>query len=145
MTNAARLAVVAEARRWLATPYHHAADVLGSGVDCAMLLVRVFVDLGLTPPFDPRPYTKDWMLHRDDERYLGFVTEHGSIVAHPEAGDVILFHVGRCYAHGGIVTKFNPLTIIHAYAPARCVVEDEVKRNAQLATKLARAKFFSVL
>ena len=30
-------------------------------------------DLGLVEPFDPRPYTRDWMLHRGEERYLGFL------------------------------------------------------------------------
>ena len=71
----ARAAVVAAARSWIGTPYHHAADVKGrqGGVDCAMLLVRVYCDLGLVEPFDPRPYTRDWMLHRDEERYLGFL------------------------------------------------------------------------
>ena len=53
--GAERVAVVAAARSWLGTPYHHAADVKGrkGGVDCAMLLVRVYCDLGLVEPFDP--------------------------------------------------------------------------------------------
>ena len=38
-----------------------------------MLLVRVDRDLGLVEKFDPRPYTNDWFLHRDEERYLGFL------------------------------------------------------------------------
>jgi cell wall-associated NlpC family hydrolase len=138
-----RARVVDAAREWLGTPYHHAADLRGVGVDCAMILVRVFCDLGLVQPFDPRPYTKDWMLHRDDERYLGFLLARAREVAHPEPGDVILFRVGRCYAHGGIVSKPKPLTIVHAFAPARCVVEEEVDRNGQLANRRANAKFFS--
>ena len=51
-----RTAVVAAARSWIGTPYHNCADVIGTGVDCGMLLVRVFVDSGLCAPFDPRPY-----------------------------------------------------------------------------------------
>ena len=60
---------------WIGTPYHHAADVKGrtGGVDCAMLLVRVYCDRGLVEKFDPRPYTRDWFLHRNEERYLGFL------------------------------------------------------------------------
>ena len=38
--------IVAEARSWIGTPYHNCADIKGVGVDCGMLLVRVFVDLG---------------------------------------------------------------------------------------------------
>lgn len=139
----ARLRVVKAARTWLGTPYHHAADVRGVGVDCAMILVRVFCDLDLTEPFDPRPYTKDWMLHRDDERYLGFLLARAREVEQPQPGDVMLFRVGRCYAHGGIVTKAKPLTLVHAFAPTRCVVEEEVERNGQLAERRATAKFFS--
>ena len=138
-----RAAVVAAVRAWIGTPYHHAADVKGAGVDCAMLLVRVFCDLGLVEPFDPRPYTRDWMLHRDDERYLGFLLERAREVKTPEAGDVVLFRFGRCFAHGGIVTAGAPLTIVHAFAPARVVLEEDVARNAELAERLGQARFAS--
>ena len=102
--------VVAEARRWIGTPYHPAADVLGAGVDCGMLIVRVFVDTGLVPPFDPRPYPPDWHLHRSEERYLGFVFDrcHEVPVADAAPGDVIVFRYGRCHAHGGIVIRADP-------------------------------------
>ncbi len=138
-----RARVVEAARDWLGTPYHHAADLRGVGVDCAMILVRVFCDLGLVEPFDPRPYTKDWMLHRDDERYLGFLLARAREVAPPQPGDVILFRVGRCYAHGGIVTRADPLTIVHAFLPARCVVEEELERSGVLKERLKSARFFS--
>jgi NlpC/P60 family putative phage cell wall peptidase len=138
-----RAEVVAAARRWLGTPYHHMADLQGVGVDCAMILVRVFCDLGLVAPFDPRPYTRDWMLHRDEERYLGFLIESARQVERAQTGDVMLFRIGRCYAHGGVVTKADPLTLLHAYAPAACVIEEEVKRNADLSTRTGSAKFFS--
>lgn len=143
MSTVEREAVVAAARDWIGTPYHHAADVKGAGIDCAMILVRVFADLGLIEPFDPRPYTKDWMLHRDEERYMGFLLARAHEVEAPKPGDVVLFKVGRCYAHGGIVTKADPLKIVHAYAPDNCVVEDEIRRVAQLAERLPAAKFFS--
>ena len=61
--------VVAEAKTWLRTPYHHAADIKGVGVDCAMILLRVYQAVGAVPPeVDPRPYPADWFLHRDEER-----------------------------------------------------------------------------
>ena len=46
--------IVAEARSWIGTPYHNCADIKGVGVDCGMLLVRVYVDTGVVPPFDHR-------------------------------------------------------------------------------------------
>ena len=136
-----RARVVAAARAWIGTPYHHAADVKGAGVDCAMILVRVFCDLGLVPPFDPRPYTRDWMLHRDEERYLGFLLESAHPIDAPDAGDIALFRIGRCYAHGGIVTSAAPLMLLHAFAPVGRVIEEPLRRNAQLAMRAPR--FFS--
>ena len=117
MSAMQRAAVVAEARSWIGTPYHHAADVKGHGVDCALLLVRVYCDLGLVEPFDPRPYTRDWFLHRNEERYLGFLLARSHEVREPALGDIILFRIGRCFAHAGIVSRVEPLAIIHAFAP----------------------------
>ena len=107
MSDAARAAVVAEARSWIGTPYHHAADVKGrtGGVDCAMLLVRVYCDRGLVEKFDPRPYTRDWFLHRNEERYLGFLLARSCEVCRSLEGDIVLFRFGRCFAHAGIVSK----------------------------------------
>lgn len=138
-----RAAVVAEARSWLRTPYHHAADARGAGVDCGMLLVRVYVDTGLCEPFDPRPYPPDWMMHRSEERYLGFIFNRTKEVDRPLPGDVVVFRFGRCYSHGGIVTCVTPLTIIHAFQPARSVIEDEVSSNIALCNPSRKPKVFS--
>ena len=139
----ARARVVAAAREWVGTPYHHMADVKGVGCDCAMLLVRVFCDLGFVEPFDPRPYTHDWHLHRGEERYLGLLLARAYEIVSPEPGDVILFKYGRCFSHGGIVTRGDPLTIIHAFHPARIVLEEDVAHNAEVASRLGEAKFAS--
>jgi len=128
-----RANAVREARRWIGTPYHEQADVLGVGVDCGMSLVRVFVDTGLVPAFDPRPYPRDWMMHRDDERYLDVVRalaarELDLAVETPAAGDVVVWKHGRTFSHGAIVTG-APGTlsgwpwIVHAYADAGRVEE----------------------
>lgn len=64
--------IVSEARSWLGTPWHHMGDehavaIKGVCVDCAMLLVEVFKAAGLVPlGFDPRPYSMQWHLHRDE-------------------------------------------------------------------------------
>ena len=125
-----RALVVAEARSWLGTPYHHAADVKGAGVDCAMLLVRVFCDLGLVPPFDPRPYTRDWFLHRSEERYLVALLARAREVRAPGLGDIVLFRMGRCFGHGGIVSRLEPLSLIHAFAArAHASLKDSIENN----------------
>jgi cell wall-associated NlpC family hydrolase len=142
---AQRAAIVREARSWIGTPYHNCADVKGrnGGVDCGMLLVRVFVDTGLVAPFDPRPYPPDWHLHRAEEKYLGFVFDRAHEVEKPQTGDVAVFRFGRCYSHGGVVTVAAPLTILHAYAPTRCVVEEPIRQNPELADTRRAPRFFS--
>ena len=51
-------------------------------------------------------------------------------------GDVVLFRYGRCFSHGGIVTMREPFTMIHAFASARIVLEEQVSRNATIARRL---------
>ncbi len=112
--GAQRAAFIAEARTWLGTPFRDQADVKGGGVDCGMLLVRAAVDTGLVAPFDPRPYPPQWHLHRDEERFLAIVSRLGREVARmPIAADVIVYRVGRCFAHGGIVIENGH--VLHAY------------------------------
>jgi cell wall-associated NlpC family hydrolase len=141
-----RARVVAHARRWIETPYHSNADVLGTGVDCGMLLVRAFVDAGTVEPFDPRPYPADWHLHHGEERYLGFIRLHFGPVERERAapGDVVVFRYGRCYSHGGIVTGIAPLTIVHAFMPYGRVVEEAMSFNADLARPERRPMFFAM-
>ena len=117
-----RAAVVAEARTWLATPYHHQAAIKGAGVDCAMLLVAVYHAVGLVPAIDPRPYPPDWHLHRDEERYLGWVDRYARRVERPGPGDIALWRFGRAVSHAGIVVDWP--TIIHAYTGEGCVLAD---------------------
>lgn len=38
MSGVTRAAIVAEARRWLGTPYRHQASVIGAGADCLGLV-----------------------------------------------------------------------------------------------------------
>lgn len=141
-TTATASDVVSAARAWLGTPFHHAADIRGVGVDCGMLLVRVYCDLGLWAPFDPRPYAPDWHLHRDGEPYLDILLARCVEVATPEPGDILALHYGRSWSHAGIVTRLAPLAIVHAFAPARCVLEDEIARNPELAAPERRPRAF---
>ncbi|MEJ0093410.1 MAG: hypothetical protein WDN46_08225 [Methylocella sp.] len=139
-----RALIVAEARKWIGTPYHPCADVRGAGVDCGMLIVRVFVDTGLVAPFDPRPYPPDWHLHRSAERYLGFVTERCEQVEQPGLGDIVVFRYGRCYSHGGVVTSTDPLRLVHAYHPYRTTFEEGLDANIQLSDPARQRRYYSL-
>lgn len=123
-----RNAVVAEARSWLRTPYRHMGRVKGRGVDCAMLLIEVYSRVGKIQSFDPGYYPNDWMLHRSEERYLGWVEKYAKQVDAPERGDVVLFKVGRCFAHGAIVLDWP--VCIHARGHSIVELVDFVAEQA---------------
>jgi len=114
---AERLAVVAEAISWLRTPFRDGCDVKGpkGGIDCGMLLVRVYVDTGLVQPFDPRPYPARWFLHRSEERYLEWLEKFAVEIpaAQAKPGDIVIYQHGLTYSHAGIIE--NDSYIIHAY------------------------------
>lgn len=106
--------VVAEASRWLGTPYHHHGRLQGVGVDCAMLLVEVFERCGLVPRLDVGFYPRDWHLHRSEELYLGWMERAGAHpVQTPAPGDVGLWRFGRTFSHSGIVV--SDAEAVHAY------------------------------
>jgi cell wall-associated NlpC family hydrolase len=123
VTPELRQQIIDEAKTWLLTPYHHAADVKGlqGGVDCAMLLVRVYLKCcpWLPQDIDPRPYPQFWYLHRDEERYLGWIWNYCEKVEKPEPADIVMYRIGRTVSHGGIVLDDQHL--IHAWAMAKKV------------------------
>lgn len=117
-----RAAVVAAARSWLGTPYHHQGRVKGAGVDCAMLLAEVYCEAGLIGRIDPRPYPPDWHMHRSEERYLGWLARYGAPVDRPLPGDAAAFRFGRCFSHGAIVEAWP--RVIHALHGVGCLCGD---------------------
>lgn len=122
-----------EAQTWLGTPYHHQGRVKGKGVDCGMLLCEVYQAVGLIPFIDPRPYPSDWHLHQMEQKYLAWVSEYADKVEQPQAGDIVLYHFGKCISHAGIVIEW-PM-IIHAYNGQGCVLSDGTK--GKLCSRLA--------
>jgi cell wall-associated NlpC family hydrolase len=110
---AQRAAVVTEARSWLRTPYHHAAQIKGVGADCAMLPMAVYRAAGVIPDFEAERYCPDWHLHQSEERYLATVLRFAREVPEPTGpGDFVLYRWGRCFAHGAIIVDWPQ--IIHS-------------------------------
>src|SRR5579863_5837 len=97
-----RAAVIAEARTWLKTPYHHAARLKGAGVDCAMLPAEIYHRAGVLPFIAMPLYPRDWHHNMAAERYLAMVAEHATEIekAQLQPADFVLFKVAKCYAHG---------------------------------------------
>lgn len=128
-----REVVVAEAKTWLGTPYHHQGKVKGAGVDCGQLLIEVYHNVGMTPAIDTGHYPSDWHFHRSEEQYLGWVQQHATPTDTPKAGDIALFKFGRCISHGAIVVEW-PL-MIHSHLGRGCVYVNAT--DAELNGRLA--------
>lgn len=86
-------AVVAAARGWIGTPYHHQASLKGVGCDCLGLLRGVWREVVGPEPVLPPPYTRDWAEASGREALLEAAARHLLRVPVAEAGpgDVLLF------------------------------------------------------
>ena len=116
-----RETVVAAARRYLGTPYHHQAALAGAGCDCLGLVRGVWRDLYGAEPEIPPPYTPDWGETGGEEPMLAAARRHLVEVGRDAAGpgDVVLFRMrpGAVVKHAAILTHDGRM--IHAQSRDR--------------------------
>lgn len=126
-----RKKIIEEAMTWIGTPYHHQAAVKGAGVDCAQILIEVYSAVGLADRPDVGYYPSDWMLHRSEERYLGWIEKYCTEVDRDKAddGDIVLFKFGRCFSHSGIIAGYP--RIIHAQREDNCCYAEIGRGNLE--------------
>ena len=137
--------IVEEAKTWLGTAWHHEARLKGVGVDCGMLLIETYANVGLCPHLTPPHYPPDFMMHRSEEWFMQTIMAYSTeISGDPLPGDAILYRHGRIYSHGGIVVKWPQ--IIHSSVPDRCVCygDASVRPLSARPHKLFRYKYFKV-
>lgn len=117
MSAITRDAIVAEARRWLGTPYRHQASLIGVGADCLGLVRGVWRELVGEEPERTPAYTPDWAEALGEETLLEAARRHCSEIPIGAAsrGDVLLFRMalGSPAKHVAIVSGEG--RIIHAY------------------------------
>ena len=109
--------VVAEAMRWIGTPYRHQGSRRGVGCDCLGLVRGVWRSIVGTEPEHPGPYTRDWAEAGGDRmlsaarRFL-VATVEGT---QPAAGLVLIFRWTPFAAakHAGIAVDGE--RFVHAY------------------------------
>ena len=129
-----RAAIVAEARKWLGTPFHHRQRCLGRGVDCVNLLIAVYSAVGLAPEIQTPWYPHDWHLHRNDELLVGTLRQYAHPVRTALPGDVAVYGYGRVISHAAIIEDADRL--IHAYKLADRVCEtDRTALESRLASE----------
>lgn len=141
LEDATRAAIVAEALSWEGTPYISRAKIKGVGVDCAMLPAAVYAEVGLIPDMAPE-YPPDWMMHRDEERFLSFVIPHAREIDQSEAkpGDLVIWKFGRTYSHSAILIEAP--VVLHAVMRGAAVVRGDIERDSDLAGRPRR--FFTL-
>lgn len=117
-----RAQIVDRARVYLDTPFAHQGRLLGVGIDCAGLVIKVAHDLGLSQ-FDIDGYSAQ----PDETTFRATLREHMDEISPGELqpGDVLTFHFGK-ERHMGIVSGIDPLTIIHAWSKVGGVKEHPV-------------------
>jgi NlpC/P60 family putative phage cell wall peptidase len=111
---------VAEARRWIGTPYLHQASVRGAGTDCLGLLRGVWRAIYGMEPTKVPPYTEDWaepsrreVLMEAADRWL-----MRKRISEAATGDVLLFRMrdGSIAKHLGIQSQIGETAcFVHSY------------------------------
>jgi cell wall-associated NlpC family hydrolase len=140
----ARARVGAIAHTWLGTPFHDHARVKGAGCDCATFLLETFEEAGLIPHTDVGHYSPQFFMHSPEERYLGWVLKFGREipVEQTKPGDIVLYKLGLCYAHGALIVEPGWPWIIHSHAAARRVIR--AKGTSPHLGRVRGVKFFSL-
>lgn len=131
-----RQLIIKEALEYLGTPYHHGARIKGVGVDCAQMPADVFERAGMIPHIEPE-YSPQWMLHRDEEKYLEWVRPFAREITRDQIqpGDLVMWKFGRTYSHSAIVIE--PPTVIHAMQRGNAVVLGNMDLDADLISRPA--------
>ena len=112
-----REAIIACARGWLGTPYHHQASVKGAGCDCLGLIRGVWRQLYGPEPEAMPAYTRDWGNATGSETLIAAACRHLKKlddVRNALPGDVLVFRMrdGGVAKHAGVLSalpRFAPL------------------------------------
>lgn len=121
-------ALINVARAWLGTPWRHQGRRKGVGVDCVGFVAEVGREAGLLDVADAANYRRrptDDTLRRRLTEVLAAIP-----VADIAPGDVVLMRFDGVESHVGLIADYAPipgeLSLIHAYLPARKVVEHRI-------------------
>ena len=112
----ARADIVAAARAWLGTPYHHQASERGAGADCLGLVRGVWRDLYGCDAELPPAYSRDWAEASGEETLIAAATRHLVAVDPGKrgAGDVVIFRLRANLVAKHAAILASPDTFIHA-------------------------------
>lgn len=123
-----RAQIVEEAREWIGTRWRHQGRKKGLATDCIGLIGGVAAACDI-------PGSKEWASDRELHRY-GRLSDPAFLYAGCERfmdriplqevapGDVLVMAFDRDPQHFAIVSRTDPMYLIHAYTTVRKVVEN---------------------
>jgi cell wall-associated NlpC family hydrolase len=112
--------VIAEARRWMGTPWHHQGRLHGVGVDCGGLIVCVAQALGLPVTDHPPGYAA----MPDGVALQRHIESQCLRIVVPELGAVALMRWTRRPQHVGFIGAMHGgWSLLHTWATVGQVVE----------------------
>jgi NlpC/P60 family putative phage cell wall peptidase len=142
---ATREAIVAAARGFLGTPYHHQASCIGVGTDCLGLIRGVWRELYGPEPEAMPAYTRDWGNATGSEMLLEVGCRHLKRLDAADAaqpGDVLVFRMrdAGVAKHAGILVEPELQNALRGSRPGR-----HPEARAERASKDGRAPHHDVL
>lgn len=109
--------IIAEARTWIGTPYHHQASLKGVGCDCIGLVRGIFRELYGFNPAENINYSADWGDSNGNEDIIaaGFKYMEPVALEDMQPGDMVAVRwaKGRVAKHVMILTENGKA--IHSY------------------------------
>lgn len=95
-----------------------------NGCDCTGLIIGALREMGYLKNYKLRTYPPDWNLHAMADNYIvEEVSKVADEIENPDIGDLVLFYIGKCVAHVGVIIE-NGL-FIHCHKKAkRCKVSN---------------------
>jgi cell wall-associated NlpC family hydrolase len=116
------------ARGYLWTPFHHQGRLPGVGLDCAGLVVCAARAHGYEVA-DVQGYAST----PSQGLFTKALLEHCDSIAQADVlpGDLMMFAFKSEPQHIAIVSDINPVTLLHAYAAVRSVVEHHLDATWQ--------------
>ncbi|MGH1465762.1 MAG: NlpC/P60 family protein [Cognatishimia sp.] len=123
---------MAEARRWIGTPYVHQSARQGAGTDCLGLIRGIWRCLYGQEPEQVPAYSRDWSEPESVERLWQAAQRHllSKELRDAAPGDVLLFRMrsSRVAKHMGLQAKIGAqASFIHAYS-GHSVLESPLSR-----------------
>jgi cell wall-associated NlpC family hydrolase len=104
------------AGKWIGTPFHPHACIMGVGVDCVHVVAAIYQAAGVMKEFNPPAYVMDGGHHDESSKVIQYVERTGRFERNSKFrtqnselcfGDLLCFRLGRVEYHVGVKLAGN--------------------------------------